>query len=143
MPNRQLNQQDRQALTSLFAALGAVMQSDFDVVIRDLKRQVEGLEKRVLRIERDFPSASSGRPIGKSAEGYVDPSKWTPADIAALRKDFGLAVKDMAFLLKCAVQSVHNWENGTSVPKQPFLAKLREIKENGKRRAHRTVGKMV
>ncbi len=101
--------------------------------IAQLKRHAAALSKQVTYLERqERKRASKGVPKA-STEGR----RFSARGLQAHRTKLGLSAADYASLVGVSPQTVYNWEQGKSKPRDEQLASLVAVREVGKREALR------
>ena len=99
--------------------------------IAQLKRQVAGLLRQVAYLERqERKRAAKGVPAA-SAEG----KRFSPRGLITHREKLGLSAADYAGLVGVTGQTIYNWEQEKSKPRDEQLASLVAVRGLGKREA--------
>ena len=99
--------------------------------IAQLKRQVGGLSKQVAYLERqERKRAVKGGPAAN-----VQGKRFSPRGLKTHRERVGLSAADYGELVGVTAQTVYNWEQGKSKPRDEQLASLVAVRDLGKREA--------
>ncbi len=99
--------------------------------IAQLKRQVVGLLKQVTYLEQqERKRAAKGAPVA-IAKGR----RFSAHGLKTHRERVGLSADDYSQLVGVTAQTVYNWEQGKSKPRDEQLAALVAVRELGKREA--------
>jgi len=99
--------------------------------IAQLKRQVAGLSKQVAYLEQqERKRAAKGMPVA-IAEGR----RFSAHGLKTHREKVGLSAADYSQLVGVTAQTVYNWEQGKSKPRDEQLAALVAVRELGMREA--------
>jgi len=99
--------------------------------IAQLKRHVASLSKRVAYLEQqEKKRAAKGAPKA-NAEGR----RFSPRGLKTHRGKLGLSAADYASLVGVTPQTIYNWEQGKSKPRDEQLASLVTVRDLGKREA--------
>ena len=99
--------------------------------IASLKRQVSELTKRVAYLERRERQPANTAAPEKLAEGR----RFSRQGLKTHRDKLGLSAADYADLVGVSAQTVYNWEQGKSKPRDAQLAALVAVRDLGKRDA--------
>ena len=99
--------------------------------IAQLKRQVSGLLKQVAFLEKQERKRASGGSSGDSAEGR----RFSARGLKTHRGKLGLSAADYGKLVGVTGQTIYNWEQAKSRPRDEQLAALVPVRELGKRDA--------
>ena len=99
--------------------------------IAQLKRQAEALSKQVAYLERQERKRASKRVPETTAEGR----RFSPRGLKTHRQKVGLSAADYGKLVGVTAQTVYNWEQGKSKPRDEQLAALVAVRDLGKREA--------
>ena len=99
--------------------------------IAHLKRQTDALSKQVKYLERQEKKRVSKRVPVTSAEG----KRFSRRGLKTHRETVGLSAVDYAELVGVSAQTIYNWEQGKSKPRQEQLASLIAVRDLGKREA--------
>jgi DNA-binding transcriptional regulator YiaG len=97
--------------------------------IAALKREVALLQRQVASV-----SKTSARAVSPTAE--AKPIRFAAKGLKALRARLGVSAGDFGKLAGASGQSVYNWENGKTVPRQSQLTVLAELRDLSKKEAH-------
>lgn len=92
--------------------------------VADLERQVSLLGKTVLRDRPPAKVAPSGKPVRFAAKG-----------LRSHRERLGFSAADYGRLVGVTAQSIYNWEQGATRPRQEQVAALAALRGIGKREA--------
>ena len=99
--------------------------------IAQLKRQVAGLSKQVAYVEQqERKRAAKGAPAAN-----IEGKRFSPRGLKTHREKLGLSAADYAMLVGVTAQTVYNWEQGKSKPRDEQLAALVAVRDLGKREA--------
>ncbi len=99
--------------------------------IAQLKRQVVGLSKQVAYLEQqERKRAAKGAPASN-----VEGRRFSARGLKTHREKVGLSAADYAMLVGVTGQTVYNWEQGKSKPRDEQLAALLAVRDLGKREA--------
>ncbi len=99
--------------------------------IAQLKRQAAGLLKQVTYLEQqERKRAVKGAPAAN-----VEGKRFTRRGLKTHREKVGLSAADYAMLVGVTGQTVYNWEQGKSKPRDEQLATLVAVRDLGKREA--------
>ena len=101
--------------------------------IAELKRTVDGLERRLSFIERQERKRVEKGPSPKLAEG----ARFSTKGLKSHREKVGLSAADYGRLVGLTGQTIYSYEQGKSKPRPAQLAKLVSIRGIGKREAER------
>ena len=96
--------------------------------IARLKRQAGALSKQVAQQERK--RAAKGVP-----KANVEGKRFSPRGLKTHREKLGLSAADYAMLVGVTAQTIYNWEQGKSKPRDEQLASLVAVRDHGKREA--------
>ncbi len=96
--------------------------------IAQLKRQAGALSKQVAQQERK--RAAKGVP-----KANVEGKRFSPRGLKTHREKLGLSAADYAMLVGVTAQTIYNWEQGKSKPRDEQLASLVAVRDLGKREA--------
>ncbi len=99
--------------------------------IAQLKRQVVGLSKQVAYLEQqERKRAAKGTPVA-IAKGR----RFSAHGLKTHREKVGLSAADYSQLVGVTAQTVYNWEQGKSKPRDEHLAALVAVRDLGMREA--------
>lgn len=100
--------------------------------IAELKRKVASLERKVALLEK-----RTWREVAPKAGADMDADslRFSAKGLASRRQKLGLSGADYATLLGVSTQTLYNWEQGRSKPRQEQLAKLAALRSISKREA--------
>ncbi len=101
--------------------------------IANLKRSVGELTKQVRYLERQERKRAVNTPPEAAAAGR----RFSAHGLKAHRRKLGFSAAEYAALLGVSAQTVYNWEQGQSKPRQQQLAALVAIRGLGKRDAEK------
>ena len=96
--------------------------------LAQLERQVTLLTRKVLGTPPALPSDATAKHVRFAAKG-----------LRAQRKRLGLSAADFAKLVGVSPQSIYNWEQEASRPREKQIAKLVALRALGKREARERV----
>jgi DNA-binding transcriptional regulator YiaG len=101
--------------------------------IAALKRERDELERQVTSLAK-----TSRRSIVPVPEADTEKrSRFSAAGLRTLRQKLGLSADDLGRLAGVSGQSVYNWEQEKSRPRQAQVDKIAPLRNIGKREAHR------
>ena len=101
--------------------------------IARLKREGAELSKQVAFLEnQERRRATKGAPAVN-----VEGRRFSPRGLKTHRQKVGLSAGDYATLVGVTAQTIYNWENGKSRPRNEQLASLLAVKEQGQREARK------
>ena len=98
--------------------------------IAQLKRQVQTLARKVAFLESQEKKRVSKIKPSKEA---ADKARFSPSWLKSHRQKLGLSAADYATLVGVSSQTIYNWEQGTSKPRQQQVAALSAVRGLGKR----------
>jgi DNA-binding transcriptional regulator YiaG len=99
--------------------------------IAQLKRQVGALSKQVAYLEQqERKRAAKGVP-----KASVEGRRFSPRGLKTHRQKLGVSAADYASLVGVTPQTIYNWEQGKSKPRDEQLASLVAVRDLGKREA--------
>jgi DNA-binding transcriptional regulator YiaG len=101
--------------------------------IAQLKREIKELSKQVAFFRTQERKRSNQPASKENAEGR----RFSPRGLSTHRNKLGLSAEDYAALVGVSGQTIYNWEQGRSRPRQQQLAALVEVRSLGKREAER------
>ena len=96
--------------------------------IAELKRQVSGLARAIVALQRQ---AASPRPKEPATDGPK--LRFVAKGLASHRARLGLSAGQFGRLVGVSGQSVYNWEAGKTTPRASQLARIAELRALGKR----------
>ena len=99
--------------------------------IAHLKRQAAGLSKQVAYLEHQERKRTAKRAPAANTEGR----RFSARGLKTHREKVGLSAADYAMLVGVTGQTVYNWEQGKSKPRDEQLAALVTARDLGKREA--------
>ncbi len=99
--------------------------------IAQLKRQVAGLSKQAAYLEQQERKRAAKRAPAANTEGR----RFSARGLKTHREKVGLSAADYAMLVGVTGQTVYNWEQGKSKPRDEQLASLVAVRDLGKREA--------
>jgi len=97
--------------------------------IAQLKRHAAGLSKQVAYLEQQERKRAAKRAPTASAKGR----RFSARGLKTHREKVGLSAADYAMLVGVTPQTVYNWEQGKSRPRDEQLASLVAVRDMGKR----------
>ncbi len=101
--------------------------------IARLKRQAAELSKQVGFLEKqERRRAAKGAPAVN-----VEGRRFSRRGLKTHRQKVGLSAGDYATLVGVTAQTIYNWENGKSRPRNEQLASLLAVREQGQREARK------
>ncbi len=99
--------------------------------IAQLKRQAAGLSRQVAYLEQqERKRAAKGVP-----KANVEGKRFSPRGLKTHRQKLDLSAADYAELVGVTAQTIYNWEQGKSKPRDEQLASLVAVRGLGKREA--------
>ncbi len=101
------------------------------MILPCLKRQTDALSKQVAYLEQQEKKRVSKRVPATSAEG----KRFSRRGLTTHRQSVGLSAADYAKLVGVTAQTIYNWEQGKSKPRDEQLASLVAVRDLGKREA--------
>lgn len=119
----------RKELRAEFASTKKAI-SSYRTQIAELKRQVKTLEKSFGSASRNSAAEPAATPADSEAGVTI---RFSAKSLATQRKRLGLSASQTAKLLGVSVQSVANWEKGTSRPREKQLAAIAGLRQMGKK----------
>jgi len=99
--------------------------------IAELKRQAATLAKQVSFLQQQEKKRVAKRAPSTAAEG----KRFSQRGLQAHRRTLGLSAADYALLVGVTAQTIYNWEQGKSKPRESQLAALVTLRGLGKREA--------
>ena len=99
--------------------------------IADLKRRLAAAEQSLTKIQK-----SGGVPLSMTPASTPQGPTGTPSTAHAhltLRARLDLSGPETAKLLRVSVQTIYNWEAGSSKPREPQLSAIAVLRKAGKR----------
>ena len=99
--------------------------------IAQLKRHAAALSKQVAYLERQERKRASKGTTGVSIEG----KRFSARGLKAHREKVGFSAAEYAKLVGVSAQTIYNWEQGKSRPRDEQLASLVAVRDLGKREA--------
>lgn len=99
--------------------------------IAELKRQVSELTRQVGFLERQ----EAKRVQVPAAESLAEGKRFSAKGLQKHRARLGVSADDYGRLVGVTGQTIYNWENGRSRPRETQLASLVEVRGMGKREA--------
>jgi DNA-binding transcriptional regulator YiaG len=100
--------------------------------IAQLKRQAAALSKQVAFLERQEKKRAKRQVPATNIEGR----RFSRRGLQAHRRKVDLSAADYAELVGVTAQTIYNWEQGKSKPRDEQLAALLTVRDLGKREAH-------
>ncbi|MCL5279991.1 MAG: helix-turn-helix domain-containing protein [Planctomycetes bacterium] len=113
--------------TSVLRKASAQYRRDIAAVKRqvsDLQRKVTPLQKQVLKTVVSQPAESDEEHVRFRAQG-----------LRSQRKRLGLSAANYGRLVGVTGQTIYSWEQGTSRPRKPQVARIASLRHLGKRDA--------
>ena len=99
--------------------------------IADLKRRLAAAEQSLTKIRKSGgvprPSTSASSPEGTAG------IRFSAKGFRTLRERLDLSGTEAAKLLRVSVQTIYNWEAGSSKPREPQLSAIAVLRKAGKR----------
>jgi len=99
--------------------------------IADLKRRLTAAEQFLTKIRKSGgtprPAAQTSKPEGTAG------IRFSAKGFRTLRERLDLSGPETAKLLRVSVQTIYNWEAGTSKPREPQLSAIAVLRKAGKR----------
>lgn len=100
--------------------------------IAALKREMQATKRQLDLLKAQYRRRRE-KPVAASAADV----RFSPSWLQAHRAKLGFAAADYAELVGVSPQTIYNWENGRSRPRQEQLMALADIRGIGKREAER------
>ena len=107
--------------------------------IAELKRTVAALQKEVAFL-RKMETKRGGKL--QARQGEVEGTRFSSKSVRAQRKRLGLSQNDFGRLLGVSPQTVYNWENDETRPRDGAMAALVAVRKVGKREAEQRLEMM-
>jgi len=104
-----------------------------------LKRQVASLERQVTALTRKVLGTQPAAPSDASAKRV----RFVAKGLRAQRKRLGLSAADFGKLVGVSPQSIYNWEQESTRPRDEQITKLVALRALGKREAREKVKRQV
>ena len=99
--------------------------------IADLKRRLATAEQAVTKMMK---AAEKSQAIVSPTEQPTGAGiRFSAKGFRTMRERLGMSGSDAAKLLCVSVQTIYNWESGSSKPRQPQLAAIAVLRKAGKR----------
>jgi len=106
--------------------------------IAELKRELAQAQKALARLQKAQPAAA---PVAAAdAGGDAAPARFSAAGLRSLRARLGLSAADFAQLIGVTGQSVYNWEQEKSRPRQSQVQQIAALRGIGKKEARARLG---
>jgi len=100
--------------------------------IASLKRQVSALEGKVSLLEKKAWTQSRAK---AGAAGASESVRFSARGLASQRARLGFSAAEYSALVDVTAQTLYNWENGQSRPRENQLIKLAELRGISKKEA--------
>ena len=105
--------------------------------IAELKRELAQAQKALARLQKAQPEAA---PATADTGGDAAPARFSAAGLRSLRARLGLSAADFAQLIGVTGQSVYNWEQEKSRPRQSQVQQIAALRGIGKKEARARLG---
>lgn len=99
------------------------------------RREIAALKRKLVALDRraNALAKSAGRSSDEPIEQTGPPVRFVAKGLRSLRKRLGLSAPNLGKLLGVSTQSVYNWETKKASPRKEQLAKLVELRAQGKK----------
>ena len=97
--------------------------------IASLKKRLSAVEQQLSRRRRENSQAAVAHDADKPASRI----RFSAKGFRSMRERLALSAPEIAGLLQVSVQTVYNWEAGTSRPREPQLSAIGVLRKTGKR----------
>lgn len=104
--------------------------------IAELKRQVTELQRKAAFLEKQVPKDLPTPPAD------AESMRFNAKGLHSHRQRLGLSAAECAKLIGVSGQTIYNWENGQSRPRQEQLAHIVALRHMGKREARELLEQM-
>lgn len=94
-----------------------------------LKKRLSAVEQQLSRRRKEDVQAIGATDVESNASKI----RFTAKGFRSMRERLGLSGSEVAELLKVSVQTIYNWEAGTSRPREPQLSAIGVLRKTGKR----------
>ena len=98
--------------------------------VAHLKRQADALSKQVAYLE-----LQERKRVAKGVKADIEGRRFSSGGVTTHRQKLGLSAADYATLVGVTAQTIYNWEQGKSKPRDEQLASLVAVRDLGKREA--------
>lgn len=97
--------------------------------IATLNKRLSAVEQRLSRRRKENSQAIVAHDVDQSASKI----RFSAKGFRSMRERLDLSAPEVAGLLRVSVQTVYNWEAGTSRPREPQLSAIGVFRKTGKR----------
>jgi len=97
--------------------------------IATLKKRLSAVEQELSRQRKENSQAAGARDANQSASK----TRFSAKGFRSMRERLELSGPEVAEILKVSVQTIYNWEAGTSRPREPQLSAIGVLRKTGKR----------
>ena len=101
---------------------------DLPAQVRDARRDIRSLQKDIAslmkKVDKLLQATSEKPPVPAASQDEVEKARFTKRTLPAIRKKFGLTLKDLAKLLEVSPLTVSTWEQEKAKPRAKSLAKI-------------------
>ena len=101
------------------------------------RRQIALLKRQIAQLERQVRLASRQPAAVAAAQSESPKNRFSAKGLKSLRIRLGLSGADLAKLLGASMQSVYNWERGTTTPRPAQVVSIAALRSIGRREAVR------
>lgn len=99
--------------------------------IAEMKRRVSNLQRRITPLEKQLLKNVPSQ----AAEPDAEHVRFTAKGLRSQRKRLGLSAADYGKLIGVTGQTIYSWEQETSRPRKPQVARIAAIRQLGRREA--------
>jgi DNA-binding transcriptional regulator YiaG len=104
------------------------------------RSEIAALKRRVLELERQFRRASAGgrpsQPAAANEDSTSPGTRFSARSMASQRRRLGLSAAECGLLIGASAQSIYNWEEGKSRPRDQHLPAIYALRNLGRRQAN-------
>ncbi len=100
------------------------------------RSEIANLKKRLTAVEQQLSRRRKGNSqaaVAHDAERPASKTRFSAKGFRSMRDRLDLSGPEVAELLRVSVQTVYNWEAGTSRPREPQLSAIGVLRKTGKR----------
>jgi DNA-binding transcriptional regulator YiaG len=108
------------------------MSAQYRKDIAKMKRRISDLQRRVIPLQKQMLRGVSSQPV--EAEG--EHVRFTAKGLRSQRKRLGLSAANYGKLIGVTGQTIYSWEQETSRPRKPQVARIASLRHLGKRDAY-------
>lgn len=99
------------------------------------RREIAALKRKLVALDRR--ATALARSAGRSADANVEQAnpqvRFVAKGLRSLRRRLGLSAPELGRLLSVSTQSIYNWETKKASPRKEQMAKLVELRSQGKK----------